>query len=48
MTYRFVWSPEGREVFRTKASNHIEATLAFRKSCPAYARFMGEVYWEVV
>jgi hypothetical protein len=46
--YRFFWSPEGRCVAEITATSLTAAKAAFRRQCPQYACYMGEVYWEVV
>lgn len=46
--YDFYWSPEGRRIYSIHAVDYKTARAAFKKACPMYAKFMGEVYHEVV
>lgn len=47
MTYKFIWSPTGQTLGSVKAQSYTKARAWFRAMFPSYARYMGEVRWEV-
>jgi hypothetical protein len=46
--YTFFWSPEGRKICTITAATRAKAFAMFREQERKYARYMGEVYFEVV
>lgn len=44
--FKFYWSPEGRLLLTVTAANLNQAKAIFKRDCPTYAKYMGEVYWK--